>query len=272
MPDMSIKLSLHTQPVVPMEAENISPDKFNSLDHAAISSLNVLHGKESVPLSDFFTVEGEKDDHIEIQGDLSQVKYIGAEMSSGKIDIKGNVGMHLGTCMRGGEITIDGDAGDWVGPEMSGGKITVKGDAGHMVGSVYRGGSSGMAGGEIIIHGNAKNETGHAMRNGLIVIGGQSGDFTGVNMLAGTIISMGQLGIRTGAGMKRGSIISMCDAEVLSTFTYSCIYQPSYLRIMLQYLKQLGIAVKNEQLNGSFHRWCGDAVELNKGELLLLAG
>jgi formylmethanofuran dehydrogenase subunit C len=127
-----------------------------------------------------------------------------------------------------------------------------------------------MQGGEIIVHGSAGNEIGGAMRRGLIAIGGDSGDFTGVNMLAGTIIVLGQLGWRSGAGMKRGSIISMHEVQLLPTFTYACSYYPTFLPLYLHHLRSLGLPIDDRQINGSYRRWSGDSVELNRGEVLLL--
>jgi formylmethanofuran dehydrogenase subunit C len=108
------------------------------------------------------------------------------------------------------------------------------------------------------------------MRRGLIAIGGDSGDFTGVNVLAGTIIVLGRLGWRSGAGMKRGSIISMHDAPILPTYTFACTYQPTFLPIYLRRLRALGMPIGDRQINGFYRRWSGDAVELNRGEILLL--
>ncbi|HIF50986.1 MAG TPA: formylmethanofuran dehydrogenase subunit C [Thiotrichaceae bacterium] len=269
---MALTLKLHTQPDVPLETDCISPDRFKSLNISEIANLTVFHGNRQVALSDFFDCSGEFDGDIIVEGDCSKIKHIGSVMSFGKITIDGNVGVHTGAVMSGGEIIITGDADDWLGPEMLGGKITVKGNAGHMVGSGYRGSNIGMQGGEIIVHGNVKNETGHVMRRGLIIVGGNSGDFTGVNMLAGTIIVLGEMGIRTGAGMKRGSIISQNPAEILPTFSQSCDYQPSFLRHYYKYLKSIGFNINESFLDGPFVRWCGDSVELNRGEILLYAG
>ena len=58
---MSLTLSLHTPPVVPLEAENISPDKVAGLNNSAVCKLELLHGKEKVQLSDFFDVAGDGD-------------------------------------------------------------------------------------------------------------------------------------------------------------------------------------------------------------------
>ena len=151
---------------------------------------------------------------------------------------------------------------------MQGGRVEITGNAGHLVGSAYRGSAMGMTGGEILIRGNARNETGHAMRNGTITIGGNCGDFTGVNMLAGTIIVLGETGIRAGAGMKRGTIVTMNQTPMLPTFSYSCRYQPVYLRLYLLQLQSQGLAISDEQVLGFYRRWCGDIVELNRGEIL----
>jgi formylmethanofuran dehydrogenase subunit C len=268
---MSLTLSLHTPPEVPVEADCISPNRLVDANESAISSLTLLHGNEQTDLGDFFKVKGKYDGEIRIEGDLSNVKHLGATMSCGRMVIDGNVGQHLGAGMSGGEIVVEGDAADWVAPEMRGGRVIIKGKAGHMVGSGYRGSTVGMQGGEIIVHGNVRNETGHVMRSGLIAIGGNSGDFTGVNMLAGTIIVLGEMGIRNGAGMKRGTILSMHDTHMLPTFTYACTYHPTYVRMYLAYIKEMGLTITDKQLMGNYKRWIGDAVELNRGEILLLA-
>jgi len=268
---MSLKLSLHTKPEVPLEADVICPDKLNGVNEAAIAALTVFHGNDQTALGEFFTVKGHCDGEIHIEGDLANVKHLGSEMTIGKMVIEGDVGQHLGACMSGGEIVVEGNAHDWVAPEMTGGRVTIKGSAGHLTGSAYRGSPIGMQGGEIIIHGDVKNETGNTMRGGLIAIGGNTGDFTGVNMLAGTIIVLGEMGIRNGASMKRGTIISMHHAPMIPTFSYACIYNPTYLRMYLSYIRKLGMEVSDEQINGNYKRWIGDAIELNKGEILLYA-
>jgi formylmethanofuran dehydrogenase subunit C len=107
------------------------------------------------------------------------------------------------------------------------------------------------------------------MRRGLIAIQGDSGDFTGVNMLAGSIIVLGNLGWRSGAGMKRGTIVTMHEARILPTFSYACTYQPAFLRLYLHHLRQMDFPVEDAHLNGRYRRWSGDAVELNRGEILI---
>lgn len=267
-----MKLSLHTLPDVPLEAEVISPDRLKGLSESEAAALPVYHGNRNVSLGEFFSVSGSvdaTDGLVEVEGDLQRVKLIGHSMSTGRLMVSGNVGAHLGASMSGGEITVDGDAADWVGREMSGGRIVINGNAGHMVGSAVRGSSAGVQGGEIIIHGNVQNEVGNGMRRGLIAVGGDAYDFAGVNMLAGTIIVLGKLGMRPGAGMKRGSIVAMEQTELLPTFTYNATIQPDFIRFYLFHLRKMGMSVSDDCINGHYQRWSGDSLELNKGEILM---
>ena len=268
---MQVKLSLHTQPEAPLEAECIAPQHLAGLSEHGIENLGVMHGNRKAKIGDFFRVSGSGEE-IHLEGELSLLKLVGTGMSSSRIMIYGNIGMHLGCEMSGGEIIVDGNASDWVGPEMSGGRIVIKGDAGHMVGSAYRGQAAGMHGGEILIHGNVRNELGGGMRRGLIAVGGSAGDFAGVNMIAGTLIVFGELGIRAGAGMKRGSIVSFKKAEILPTFEYACNYHPLFLRLYLLHLRDHGLPVEGVHIGGKYKRWSGDGVELNRGEILLFDG
>lgn len=266
---MSLSLSLHTAPDVPLEAEVVSPPALKDLNESEVAALTLTHGNEQVHVGDYFKVKGRFDGELRLTGDLARVKLIGAHMRGGRIVIDGNVGMHLGMGMTGGEIEVLGNASDWVGPEMTGGRIIIKGNAGHMIGAAYRGSPVGIGGGEVIVHGNVGNETGNAMRRGLIAVGGDSGDFTGVNMLAGTIIVLGSLGSRSGAGMKRGTIVSMQAAQLLPTFHYACTYHPLFLRSYLLHLSKLGLPIEENYISGQYKRWSGDSIELNRGEILI---
>jgi formylmethanofuran dehydrogenase subunit C len=267
---MSLDLTLHTTPVVPLEADVLTPARLAGLTSLETARLAVVHGNQPAELGEFFRVTEAAGAEVHLTGDLSRVKYIGIGMAAGNIVVHGPAGMHLGAGMSGGEIVVEGDAGDWVGPEMTGGLILVKGNAGHMVGSAYRGSQVGIRGGEIVVFGNAGNEVGSGMRRGLIAIGGNCGDFVGVNLLAGSIIVLGHLGWRTGAGMRRGTIVSMHPAELLPTFSYACTYRPVFLSLYLPHLRRLGLPIDDTQVQGSYQRWCGDAIELNRGEVFLL--
>jgi formylmethanofuran dehydrogenase subunit C len=264
-----LTLRYRGQTKIPVEAECLCPDQLAGKSVAEIVALPVQHGNAPAPLGEFFTVEGDAgDQHLVIAGDCGRVKWIGLGMTSGRIDVHGDVGMHLGSEMKGGEIHVHGNASDWVGGEMKGGRIHVHGNAGHLVGAAYRGAPVGMRGGVILIDGKAGNEIGANLRRGLIAIGGDTGDFPGVSMIAGSIFIFGNPGIRPGAGMKRGTIAVAGKVELLGTFRYDCEYQPVFLQVYLKQLRSWGFAVPEHLLDGSWRRYSGDLVALGKGEVL----
>ncbi len=269
-----ISLRLKRQFSVPLEADSIAPDLFVGRSIAEIELLAVVHGNIKARLGDFFEVEGEADETIRLHGDLSRVKFVGKAMTRGRVEVFGDVGMHLGAEMRGGEIVVHGNTGDWAGAEMRGGALRVNGDAGHLLGAAYRGSEKGMRGGTILVTGNAGNEVGCSMRRGLIAVGGHVGDFAGAMMLAGSIFVFGRLGLRAGAGMKRGTIVAYESGEascpsLLPTFKLSCDYRPVWLRLALRTLGAGGFPVPEASLTGVYRRYSGDFTELGKGEILV---
>jgi formylmethanofuran dehydrogenase subunit C len=257
---------------VPLEAESVTPDAFAGRTRAEVERLSVLHGNTSAALADFFTVQGDADEAIRLEGDCSRVKYLGKGMTRGRLEIRGDAGMHLGAEMRGGEIQVHGDAGDWTGAEMRGGSIVIAGRAGHLLGAAYRGSPKGMRGGTILVRGAAGNEAGCAMRRGLIIVGGDAGDFAGVSMLAGSLFVLGRLGIRAGAGMKRGTIVAYQRGgdppALLPTFKFDCEYRPPWLPLYLSQLRGWGVDVPDGG-TGRYRRYSGDFTELGRGEILV---
>ena len=84
-----MKLKLHTQPEVPLEAECISPVIINGLKVKEIEKLKVFHGNREVNIADFFSISDNKSELLEISGDMHKIKYIGANMQNGEIQIEG---------------------------------------------------------------------------------------------------------------------------------------------------------------------------------------
>jgi formylmethanofuran dehydrogenase subunit C len=255
---MTLTLTLREQPDVPLEAEVLTPD----LLVGDIAALPLWHGNERTRVGEFFAVSGSGDD-VRLEGDLSRVKLVGAGMTAGRLTVAGDVGAHAGAGMRGGELHVEGDAGNGAGAGMRGGTLVVRGSAGSKLGGER------MRGGEIVVHGDAGAQAGVGLRRGLIAVGGRAGEAAGLRMLAGTIVALGGVGPRAGAGMRRGSIVTT-SAEPLSTFTFSCTYRPPFVRLYLRRLCALGLAVSDEQLDGRYARWCGDGLELRRGEILVL--
>lgn len=271
---MPLTLTLKQPTSIPLEVDSIRLETVREQTLDQIKATPVQYGNRQLALAEFFDVAGSAaaDEHLVWAGDCSKVKLIAAGWRTGRVTVEGHAGMHLGAEMHGGEVHVRGNAGDWVGAEMKGGRIHVHGDAGDCVAAVYRGGRKGMSGGEIFIDGNAGNEIGHTLRRGLIAVRGSAGDGMGFNMLAGTILIFGAAGIRPGAGMRRGTIGLLGPApapSLLSTFKFSGLDRPDFLRVYLVHLRRNGFAVPGECLSAVYRRYNGDFLELGKGEILV---
>ncbi len=262
-------LTMHVQPEAPLEAGSITPDVLRGKSAFEIAQLPAMHGNQRVSLGDFFQIDEQGTEEVVLRGDLSRVKNVGSGMTSGRLTVQGNIGMHLGAGMRGGEIHVFGNAGDWAGAEMAGGRIHIRGDAGHCLGGAYRGSRHGMNRGVILVEGSAGNEVGACMRRGLIAVQKDVGDFAGAFMIAGSIVVFGKLGVRAGAGLLRGTIVTFEKPELLPTYRYACRYQPSFLGLIFQHLSEHGIQVPKYASTGCFHRYSGDFNRIGKGEILV---
>jgi formylmethanofuran dehydrogenase subunit C len=241
---------------ISVEAENISPDKFASLNIEQIKSLTVWQGNRKIMLSDLFTVEGDdapataEETTIRLAGDFFQVKRIGEGMTAGVVEVQGSIGMHAGNNMLGGLLSIAGNADDWLAREMRGGKVVVMGNAGNYVGGGYRGEKCGMRGGEIEVKGSAGAYLGEHLCGGSIRIGGDAGDFPGAANQGGTIFIGGSTYL-PGAEMSKGTITVKGEAKVLPSFQKMEIVQIDGL---------------------AFQKYAGDNVDNGKGELLVGVG
>ncbi len=265
----TITLTVKEQPNVPLEAEAISPDVMAQLGQEALRALPIFLGKRQCRMDDFFHVQGEASDELEVRGDASKVKWIGRGMTRGRITVTGDVGMHLGAYMKGGVIEVSGNASDWVGAEMRGGLIRIRGNAGGQVGAAYRGSLSGMNEGTILIGGSAGLEVGMRMRRGIIAVAGPVRDFAGLQMKGGTIVLLGGAELRTGAWMVRGTIISLTPVPLMPTFAHACTYNPPFLRLYAKHLQTLGVAIPYEGRDGMYERYTGDTSVPGKGEILV---
>lgn len=261
--------TLKEPPPVPLETEVFTPDVIAPLGHAEVCALPVFLGKRQRRLDDFFTVEGDGSDDLELHGDAGRVKWIGRGMTRGRITIHGNAGMHLGAHMKGGTIEVSGDASDWVGAEMKKGLIRIAGNAGGQLGAAYRGSLAGMKGGSILVEGSAGMEIGMRMRRGVIAIGGPVRDFAGLQMKGGTIVLFNGAEIRTGAWMVRGTIVCLKPIRLLPTFSSACSYNPTFMRVYAKNLQTLGISIPFEEHAGSYQRYAGDSSVPGKGEILV---
>lgn len=264
-----VKLTLKKELSTPLEAEVLCPDILDGLSRAEIEDLPVYLGRHCLRLGEFFDVEGDGSETLELCGDLAKVKHIGQGMTRGTVTVHGNAGMHVGASMSGGAITVAGNAGDWLGAEMKGGFIRVHGNAGGQVGAAYRGSPIGMRGGEIVVDGRAGVEVAMRMRRGLICILGPVGDAAGLEMKGGTLIMGDRVGVRPGAWMRRGTIVALGPVKLLPTFLFNCAYKPSFLGAYIGRLREHGVDLPSSVLEGRVERFSGDTSGLSRGEILV---
>ncbi|MHA1369612.1 MAG: formylmethanofuran dehydrogenase subunit C [Promethearchaeota archaeon] len=229
---MVITLKLIKEPEIPLEVEVISPDALAGKSIDDIKKLKVYEGKIEHELAEFFEVTGETENDaanlkIEVKQSSKKLRRIGESMTTGEIEVNGDVGMHLGDYIKGGRIVVYGNADSYVGSEMEGGEIHIKGDAGDYIGSAYRGNWRGMKGGKITIDGNAGFEIGawlrgtkksRAKREPLIHIKGNVGLHAGHHNHGGFIIIEGDAEGRAGSEMARGDIIIFGNTDVMASF------------------------------------------------------
>jgi formylmethanofuran dehydrogenase subunit C len=267
---VTLTLTLREPPAAPVLAEAVSPDRLAGRGRAEIERLELWHGNRRAALGELFAVSGEDGSDVRVEGDLTRVAGLGTGMTGGRLTLAGDAGPHVGAGMRDGEILVEGAAGDWAGAEMRGGRLVVRGSAGRRLGGAYAGSRAGMTGGEIVVHGDAGDEAGAGVRRGLVAVAGRVGDAAGLGALAGTIVALGALGAHPGAGMRRASIVAMSAATLLPTYARACTYRPMFLRLCLRRLRELGLPVTDDQIEGRYTRWSGDGVELMRGEILIL--
>jgi formylmethanofuran dehydrogenase subunit C len=267
---VTLTLALREAPAAPVWAEALRPDRLARLSRAEIERLELRHGNRPAAVGELFAVSGEGSDDVLVEGDLARVGGLGAGMTGGRLTLAGSTGPHVGAGMEDGEIVVEGDAGGWAGAEMRGGRLVVRGSAGGRLGGAYAGSRAGMRGGEILVHGDAGEEAGAGLRRGLIAVAGRTGAAAGLSALAGTIVGFGPVGAHPGAGMRRASIVAMAGAAPLPTYARACTYRPPFLRLLLRRLRELGLPVTDEQIEGRYARWSGDVLELRRGEILIL--
>jgi formylmethanofuran dehydrogenase subunit C len=252
---MTLTLTLRAEPPGRALAPGLLPERLRGLNASALAALDLRCGGETVALGDLFDVSGAgaEDDALVLAGDLRRFDGIGASMS-------------------GGEIEVRGDVGAWAGAEMSGGVLRILGDAGARLGAAYPGARVGMTGGEIVVTGDAGEETGAGMRRGLVAVGGRTGNGAGLRMLAGTVIALGGIGDEAGLGNKRGSLVSGGGLEPLPSYAYATRFHPPALVLQLLRVRELGLSVDDALLRGEWARWSGDQTELSRGEILIFDG
>ena len=250
----AIVLTLRAPLDAQLDMSGVTPDRCADLSTKDIAALPVWTGGSAARVGDVFEVRGERTPWIEIEGDLARAVGVGARMTGGLLRVHGNVGDDAGQSMSGGVLRVDGHAGDRVGGGAAGA-------------------AKGMSGGEIVVFGSIGGSAGALMRRGLVAVAGSVGDYAGHGMIAGTLLALGPVGEWPGAGNKRGSIIAAGGVTVPASYRFACSYEPPHLRLLLTSLRRrFGFPCDPGLLAGRFDRYCGDAGEPGKGEILVWTG
>lgn len=264
-----IELTLRTPVRAALDVADLTPDRLSLLTEREIAELPVLEGRNRAQVGDFFTVRGGGSAAVRIIGDLSKVDGVAEGMAGGELIVEGDAGRRVAARMSAGSVRVVGNVGDAAGASMSGGVLRISGNAGDRVGAAAAGASRGMSGGEILVEGSVGTEAAARARRGLVVVGGDAGAHTGRAMIAGSVIVFGRIEGRAGSGNKRGSIVSIGGLSIPPTYRYACTYRPPHLRVTLTYLRRRhALPVPDAAVVGLYRRYCGDAGEPGKGEIL----
>ena len=248
----TVALTLRRELRETIDVDGLTPDRLSTLSEAEISSLPAWVGRQAATVGDFFIVRGERAARVWIEGDLRRVRGVGETMSIG-------------------ELIVEGDVGDSFAAGLRGGSVVVRGNAGDRVGAAMPGASKGMTGGEIVVTGSVGERAGERMRRGLLVVGGDTGDHTAHAIIAGTVVVLGRAGANAGRGSKRGSIVAAGGIDVPETYRYACTYEPTYLRLLFNDLRRRHqLPIDDAIVGARYRRYCGDAGEPGKGEILAL--
>ena len=253
----------------PLLVHGLDPARFAELSELEIAALPVSVARQPATIGDFFTVQGEHAARVRLEGSSRDLDGLGAGMTGGELEINGDAGSLVGAGMRGGSLRVRGSVGHEAGRAMAGGVLRIEGDAGERLGANTPGAAKGMTGGEILVLGSAGSEAGARIRRGLIVIGCDAGRDAGRAMIAGSLFVFGSCGDGPGRGSKRGSIVACDRVTVPPTYRYACMYQPPHVRVTLLYLvRRHGLVVDTAVIESTFRRYCGDAGDPGKGEIL----
>lgn len=248
----------------------LTPSNFASKSIAEIASIPLQYGKTQLRVDEVFDITGSDIQSIHFKNATNRLDYLGANMSSGSIQIDGSVGAYLGFALKQGEIHCHGNAEAFSACNMTGGLLKIDGNTGDFLGGASAGLRKGMRGGVVIIKGNAGDRVGDQMRRGLILIEGNVGQYCGSRMIAGTIGVLGDVGNYAGFNMQRGTLLLAKTPKLHATIQDCGMHTLPFLSLMFKSFTQY-----NTQFSGietqRVHRFIGDVACNGNGEILLIS-
>jgi formylmethanofuran dehydrogenase subunit C len=267
---VSLRLTLVRPPALRLDLRALLPSALAASNVPEIERLELGHGRERVPLAEFFAASGTPGgDTLVLEGDLSRCDRVGWQLAGGQLIVDGPVGDYAGAGMSGGALHVRGDAGWLAACEMAGGTLRVDGDVGDFAAGALPGSMDGMRGGSFRVGGRAGQRFGDRMRRGTAVVFGDAGDFLGSRMVAGTIALGGRAGAHAGYGMRRGSLVFAGPAPTLaSTFVAAAVEVPVIWQLLARDLARHGGPFEQLQAR-RIRRHLGDLSVPGKGELMI---
>lgn len=269
---MALVLSRLSHESLPIDLVGLTPTELAELDISQIEALPIRHGKELVALADLFRVSGRLDDaKLIIEGDLDSACNLGARLSDGILEARGNVGPGAGRGMTGGRLLIRGSAGFGLGASMQGGEIRVAGNVGEDCGGIDAGARVGMRGGMILVDGNAGDHLARSIRRGTVAVRGSCGAGAMRDAVAGTALIGGACGPRPGIGMRRGTLFLLGEAEVpaLPTFRIGRAFRPPFWNLLLDDFARRDWPIAPVTGSAGFATLHGDLLTLGLGEIFV---
>jgi formylmethanofuran dehydrogenase subunit C len=266
-------LVLRGTPSLRIDARALVPAVLCTLSREEVLRLPLPHGRESVPVGEWFELASQASDdaepHLLLEGELARFDALGAGLAQGRLEVHGSVGDSVGLGMSGGSLVVHGCARDLAGCAMSGGWLEVRGDVGDFAASGLPGEIEGMRGGTLVVHGRAGERLADRLRRGTVVVHGEVGAFLASRMVAGTVAVGGACGAHAGWGMRRGSVV-FAAREPAPPSTFVPVHSDAEViwQLLSRDLARFGGRFA-ELPRRAVMRWAGDLAVQGKGEWLV---
>lgn len=250
----------------------LTPNNLNNLSMTEISALKITQGNTTKTVSELFEISGEDTKNIIFENtdnDNLELAYIGANMTTGSITVKGNAGVYCGLGLQGGTIHCLANTADFAACNMVNGLLKIDGNTGDFLGGATAGLRKGMRGGVVLVKGNAGDRAGDQMRRGVILIEGDAGNYCGSRMIAGTIGVLGNVGKYAGFSMQRGTLLFANTPSLHATMQNCGMHTLSFLNLMLKSFNHFDTPFAALNLQ-RVQRFVGDAATNGNGEILVI--
>jgi formylmethanofuran dehydrogenase subunit C len=266
----AVVITLKADPGLPVDMTGVLPAALAGQPEGTAAAIPLRVGNRQIPLGELFGVRAGDEAELVVEGSSRRLDRLGAGMTLGRLDVRGDAGAYLGLGLSDGRIALSGSAGDFVGAAMRDGRITIAGNAGAFLGGPLPGDPHGMAGGAILVAGDVGDRAGDRMRRGIVAVGGSAGAWLASRFIGGTIVLGGTCGPWPGYGMHRGTLLlGQAPAELPATFADNGTHDLPWLTLLDRHLAALGW--QGVRPRPRVRRLIGDLTAGGKGEILVAA-